>query len=362
MSAPSGSTFAKKGNYLEDFEIGARFNHATPRTVSEGDASLQIALTGARQPLFSSAPFARSLGYRTRPIDDLLVFNIAFGKTVNDISLNAVANLGYADVRFLAPVYAGDTLTAETEIIGLRETSDGKNGIVYVRSSAFNQDREEILTWARWVLVRKRDAASPPRPSHVPPLPDQVAVENLPLPPVSPDTSSMARASGSTRFWDDFAPGDRIDHPSGMTLDESDHTLATRLFQNNAKVHFDALEMAGTPHGRRLVYGGHVIAVCRALSHDGIENALSILAINGGAHRAPTFAGDTLYCFTEVVEKIALPLAGAGALRLRLVGLSNQPPAGFRDRITIDGKERFDPAVVLDLDYTVLMPRHAAAA
>lgn len=362
MSERSRTPFAKTGNYFEDFEIGARYDHATPRTVTEGDASLQIALTGARQPLFSSTPFARALGYRARPIDDLLVFNIAFGKTVDDISLNAVANLGYADVRFLAPVYAGDTLDAETEIIGLRETSDGKNGIVYVRSTAFNQDRQPVLTWARWVLVRKRDGASPARPSHVPSLPDRVAVENLVVPAVNADRATIARASGSTRFWEDYEAGDRIDHPSGMTLDETDHTLATKLFQNNAKVHFDALEMAGTAHGRRLVYGGHVIAVCRALSHDGLENALSILAINGGAHRAPTFAGDTLYCFTEVVEKIALPVADAGALRLRLVGLSNQPPAGFRDRITVDGKARFDPAVVLDLDYTVLMPRHAAEA
>ena len=93
------------GNFFEDFKRGAKLVHAVPRTITEGDASLYIGLTGDRSPLYSSAEFARSLGYRREPINDLLVFHMVFGKTVNDVSLNAVANLGYAAVRFLEPVY-----------------------------------------------------------------------------------------------------------------------------------------------------------------------------------------------------------------------------------------------------------------
>src|SRR5690349_7719621 len=99
------------GNFLEDLAVGRRFRHATPRTITDGDASLAVALTGCRNPLPSGEPLARRLGYPGRPLDDMLVFNMAFGKTVPDVSFNAIANLGYADVRFTAPVYAGGTIS-----------------------------------------------------------------------------------------------------------------------------------------------------------------------------------------------------------------------------------------------------------
>ncbi|MGE4431228.1 MAG: MaoC family dehydratase [Sphingobium sp.] len=350
-----------RSNFFEDFALGQHFRHATPRTISEGDASLHIALTGARQPLPSSTPLAQALGYAARPIDDVLLFNMAFGKTVPDISFNAVANLGYADIRFLAPVYAGDTIRAESTIIGLRETSAGDSGIVHVRSDAYNQNQQHVLTWARWVLVRKNRLDCVTSNSEAPDLPASVTADRLVAPPLSTDLSALTEATGSNRLWEDYTIGQRIDHSEGMTLDESDHTLATKLYQNNSIVHFDALVQAGTRHGRRLVYGGHVISVCRALSYPGLENILSILAINGGSHRAPTFAGDTLYCYTEVLDIIEMPgRSDVGALRLRLVGLRNNPSAGFSDRIEIDGKRQFHPDVVLDLDYVALIPRRTA--
>lgn len=350
----------KDGHHFEDFRLGQILHHATPRTISEGDQSLYIALTGARQPLFSSKPLASMMGYKDRPIDDWLVFNIAFGKTVPDISANAIANLGYADVRFLEPVFAGDTLNARSEVIGIRETSGGASGIVYVRSTALNQDGRPVLTWIRWVLVRKRQEDAAAGGNCVPELPAFVEASDLPVPSIKVDPQTFASASGSARFWDGLALGERIDHSAGMTLDESDHTLATKLYQNNAKVHFDALSMKHTAHGRRLVYGGHVISVCRALAYEGLENVVCTLAINGGSHRAPTFAGDTLYCYSQVLEKIALPdREDVGAVRLRLVGIRNTPATGFSDKLLVDGKESFHPDVVLDLDYTVLMVRAA---
>lgn len=351
-----------QGHFFEDFHVGKRFRHATPRTVTPGDAALYVALTGARQPLACSAPLARAFGYQDAPLDDVLVFNMAFGKTVPDISANAIANLGYSDVRFLIPVMAGDTIRAESEVIGVRETSGGDSGVVYVRSTAFNQHEQPVLSWMRWVLVRKQDHASLSPVPTLPELPAFVAPGDAVVANLRVDLDSLSNATGSRRVWEHYAAGDRIEHPAGMTLDESDHTFATRLYQNNAKVHFDALAMQDTPHGRRLVYGGHVISVCRALSYDGLENVLSIAAINGGTHAAPTFAGDTLYALTQVREKWEVPCrSDLGLLRLRLLGLKNTPATEFDPDIEVDGKCRLRREVVLDLDYTVLLPRIGVA-
>ncbi len=119
--------------------------------------TLYTALYGSRFAVQQSEPFARAIGYPAPPIDDLLVFHMVFGKSVADISLNATANLGYADCRFLAPVYAGDTLTASSEVIGLKENSSGRTGTVYVRTAGHNQRGERVLEYMRWVMVPKRE-------------------------------------------------------------------------------------------------------------------------------------------------------------------------------------------------------------
>jgi 2-methylfumaryl-CoA hydratase len=142
------------GNFFEDFRLGQTIRHATPRTVTTGDVALYNGLFGPRFAMQSSDEFARKLGYPRSPLDDLLVFHVVFGKTVPDISLNAVANLGYADCRFLKPVYPGATLSAVSEVIGLKENSNRKTGIVYVRSRGFDETGEPVLDYVRWVMVR----------------------------------------------------------------------------------------------------------------------------------------------------------------------------------------------------------------
>ena len=149
--------------------------------------------------------------------------------------------------------------------------------------------------------------------------------------------------------------GERIDHVDGMTLEEAEHMMATRLYQNTARVHFDAHAAKDTRFGRRLIYGGHVISIARALSFNGLGAGLRIAAINGGRHVAPAYAGDTLYAWSEVLESEVLPdRDDLGALRLRTVVTKDHPCADFPGRST-DGD--YHGAVVLDLDYTVLMPR-----
>jgi 2-methylfumaryl-CoA hydratase len=352
-SSEGGVSKARQGNFFEDFRLGQVIEHATPRTVTVGDISLYTALYGPRFAVQSSDAFAQSIGYPQSPIDDLLVFHIVFGTTVPDISLNAVANLGYAECRFLKPVYPGDTLTAASEVIGLRENSNKQSGVVYVRTTGRDQNGDAMLDYVRWVMVRKRDEAAPAPDVHVPQLKAVVETSALggAMPPLHIDAYSTALA-GSSHRWGDYAVGERIDHLDAMTLEEAEHQLATRLYQNTAKVHFNQHEQGQGRFGRRLIYGGHIISLARALSFNGLENAFHVAAINGGRHVSPAFAGDTVYAWSEVLDKARLDRPDLGALRLRLVALKDKAAAGFPFKTG----EQYDPAVLLDLDLWVLLP------
>ncbi|MBI4570628.1 MAG: MaoC family dehydratase [Chloroflexi bacterium] len=355
------STKTRAGNFFEDFSVGQVFRHAVPRTVTEGDLALYIALTGDRRPLHCSAEFARSLGFPCQTAHDLLVFHIVFGRAVPDISLNSPANLGYADVRFLRPVLPGDTLRAETEVLGRRETSRADVGIVWVRTRGENQRGEPVLQFCRWAMVNKRDPQANTGANDAPELPGQVAREHLAVPPELDLSRFDAVATGGQAFWEDYEPGERFVHPQGLTIEDAEHQMATHLYQNNARVHFNQHLQKDSRLGRRIVYGGHIISLAHAISYDGLENAVRVLAFNAGAHSNPTVAGDTLYAWTEVLERIDLGRKDAGALRLRLVGVKNLDPNKEPVELkTVDaetGREQYHPNVVLDLDYTVLMPR-----
>lgn len=170
------------GNFFEDFRVGQRLVHATPRTVTVGDAALYQALYGSRFAVTSGETFARSLGMPRMPLDSMLVFHVVFGKTVPDVSINAVANLGYAAGVFGAPVYPGDTLTTTSEVVGLKENSNGRTGVVYVHSTGVNQDGATVLDYVRWVMVNKRDASAPAPEPVLPELPAAVPVEQLVVP------------------------------------------------------------------------------------------------------------------------------------------------------------------------------------
>jgi len=358
MSNASGNK-VNAGNYFENFYVGQVMTHATPRTIGEGEVALYIALTGARQVLHSADPVAQTLGYKSRPVDDLLAFHIAFGKTVPDISVNAVANLGYADVRFLHPVYVGDTLTTRSTVIGLKQNSNGKSGVVYVRSVSMNQLFKPVMSWIRWVMVHKNNPELPAPETLIPELPTHVPANELAIPHFLNARHFDPATTGGAYLWDDYQVGERINHPAGMTISDTDHTLATKLYQNNARLHFDDVMMQTSSFGRRLMFGGHVISICRALSHDGLENALSIAAINAGTHCNPAFGNDTIYTWTEVLEKSVITnRSDIGALRLRMVGIKNLNPVSLAS-ISIETAEKtvYHPNVVLDLDYTVLMPR-----
>ena len=337
------------GRFFEDYTLGETIAHAVPRTVSGGERALYHALYPARGALYSSDEFARACGLPMAPVDDLAAFHLVFGKTVPDISLNAVANLGYAEGRWLAPVWPGDTLTARSTVIGLKENSNGKTGVVWVRTEGLNQHGTVVLSYVRWVMVRKGNPAAPAPETHVPDLAPVVAPADLVVPAGLDFTGYDFTLAGEPHGWGDYQVGEVIDHVDGSTVEEAEHMLATRLWQNTAKVHFDA---TFRPDGQRLIYGGHVISMARALSFNGLANAQMIVALNGGAHANPCFSGTTIKAWSEVLDRAETSAPGVGALRLRLVATSGGEPFTLKD-----AAGKYLPHVLLDLDYWALVPR-----
>lgn len=343
------------GNFFEDFTVGRVLTHATPLTLTQGDASLYRGLYGTRYAVQSADSFAQAIGYAQAPLDDLLVFHAVFGKTVPDISLNAVANLGYAEGVFHQAVFPGDTVTSVSEVIGVKENSNGKTGTVYVRTTGTNQHGESVLSYVRWVMVRKRDAANPAPEPVVPELISAVDAADLGKAVPALDISKWdAALSGSPFFWDDYQIGETIDHVDGMTVEESDHMLATRLYQNTAKVHFNQHTEGQGRFGRRLIYGGHVISLARALAFNGCANAFHLAAINAGRHIAPLFAGDTVYAWSEVLDRAEIAgRSDVGVTRIRLVATKDRPCVDFPYK-TDDG---YADGVILDFDAWFVLPR-----
>lgn len=336
------------GRFFEDYHMNEVIEHAVPRTVGAGERALYHALYPARHALHSSDVFAQNCGLAQSPLDDLIAFHTVFGKTVPDISLNAIANLGYAMGRWHLPVWAGDTLRSQSTVIGLKQNSNGQSGVVYVRSEGFNQHGELVLDYVRWAMVRKRDVTRPAPPTVVPDLAPHVAAADLIVPKGLSFAQYNFALAGERHRLRDYQIGEVIDHVDGVTIEEAEHMLATRLWQNTAKVHFDATQR---PDGLRLIYGGHVISMARALSFNGLANAQMIVALNGGAHANPCFAGDTVRAWSEVLDKSDTAVAGVGAIRLRLVAMKGGHAGELRGP---DGK--YLPEVLLDLDYWALMP------
>jgi 2-methylfumaryl-CoA hydratase len=336
------------GRFFEDYRVGETIRHAVPRTLLGGEKALYHALYPARHALHSSDDFAARCGL-AGPFDDLITFHTVFGKTVPDISLNAIANLGYAEGRWRRPVYPGDTLTATSEVIGLKQNSNGKSGVVWVRTTGRNQRGEAVLDYVRWVMVRKGDPDAPAPGTVVPELSAVVAPETLAVPNGLTFDGYDFELAGEPHRWRDYAIGEKIDHVDRVTIEEAEHMMATRLWQNTAKVHFDA---TNREDGKRLIYGGHVISLARALSFNGLANVQLLAALNGGSHAAPCFAGDTISAWSEVLDKVETGVPGVGALRLRLVAQKAEAePFSLKGE---DGK--YAPGVLLDLDYWGLIP------
>jgi len=341
-------TKTNAGRFFEDYSLGEVIHHAVPRTVKMGERALYHMLYPARHALHSSDAFAQSCGLPFSPLDDMIAFHIVFGKSVPDISLNAVANLGYAECRWITPVWPGDTIRSSSEVIGLKQNSNGNSGVVYVRTTGTNQHGQTVMQFVRWVMVRKRDTDAPAPETVIPDLATTVRADDLAMPEGLDFTDYDFTLAGEPHRLGDYKIGEIIDHVDGVTIEEAEHMMATRLWQNTAKVHFD---VTSRPDGRRLIYGGHVISMARALTFNGLANAQIVSAINGGAHTNPCFAGDTVRAWSEVLDLAETDAPNVGAIRLRLVATKGGEVGTLKGE---DGK--YLPHVLLDLDYWALMP------
>ncbi len=148
-----------RGRFYEDFNVGDRYRHHWGRTITEGEAALFATWTMNVNPLYFNRVYAQSLGHPTTPVSPLFAMNVVFGLSVEDLSEQALAHLGYWAMKFEEPVYPGDTLFSESEVLDKRP-SESKNdrGIVHVRTRGLNQAGKAVLEYERKILVKKREA------------------------------------------------------------------------------------------------------------------------------------------------------------------------------------------------------------
>lgn len=396
----------KRGNYFEDhvrlFKTGEVILHATPRTITAGDVAVYNALFGQRYAVTSDDEFARAIGFDRAPVPWMLLFHMGFGKTVPDVSQLAVANLGYADVRFLGHVYPGDSLAAQTRIIGYKENftvdkatgakTPRGNGNSYVHSTVFavsGKSRRPVLDFKRVVMVNKKERASNcigelglPE-AHIPEMPEAVddgVMLNMasahPRRPADGSRVEIAKLAGNGSMWEEFEAGMRISHGERRQI-TSNHMELPNLTQNTAKVHFaeGRVDEASPIAATGIVYGGQVMSMADAQAYYGFENALGIVAINFGRHVAPCFEGESIASWSMVQRTIAVPgRSDIGLIVVRTVAAKNMPAGSFPDKdekgrypsaattITINGrKHSAEMSIVLDYERVLVMMRRGAA-
>lgn len=151
-----------QGRYFEDFDVGDVYKHPYGRTVTETDNVWMTNLTMNLNPMHFNEPYASETEFGERLVDGTFVFALAVGMSVIDISANATANLGYDKVRHHGPVFHGDTIFAESEVLDKRESESRDHvGIVNTELRAYNQDDDLVLSLERTPMVLKREAAQP---------------------------------------------------------------------------------------------------------------------------------------------------------------------------------------------------------
>ena len=145
------------GHYFEEFEAGQIIKHQLSKTIFESDNNFFSLLTMNHHPLHTNRDFAEKSQHGRILVVGTLAFSIVVGMTVLDISGKAIANLEYEKVEHLGPVFVNDTLYAETEILEVRESKSKKDrGIVYVETTAYNQNHDAVLRFRRHVLIAKK--------------------------------------------------------------------------------------------------------------------------------------------------------------------------------------------------------------
>ena len=298
------------GHFLEDFRPGTLLRHKGGKTVTEGLFTLFTDFSMTPNPLSKNVRYARAYGFAGMVVPPGLVMAVVFSQSVEDISENARANLEYIDMRFGRPVYIGDTLEAETLVLGVKgSTRDPNLGVVHVQTTGRDQDGAVVLTFQRKVQVWKRDPEAQLADTEV--APRDVAV-SLDLPPYDParDYRALAHLSSPDTYLEDFHPGDVYEHTRARVV-TTDHVMLTGVLDNTSQVHSNQWMVEQQPErfvgGQLIVFGGIPFQICLGLgSADVSDNALADVRYATGRHTAPVFAGDTVFASTEIREVRAL--------------------------------------------------------
>jgi 2-methylfumaryl-CoA hydratase len=355
----------RTGNFLEDFRPGQVFRHKGGKTVTEGLFSTFTEFAMTSNPLAKNARYARAYGYEGLVCPPGLAMVVAFSQTVEDVSENARTNLEYIDMRFGAPVYVGDTLEAETKVLGVRASKSKPNlGIVHVQSTARKNvgaaDEAVVLTWQRKVQVFKSDASAELHVGEI--EPDDVECE-LWLPAYDPsrDYKGLAHLSSAESYFEDFEPGTRIEHSRGRVMTD-EHIHLTAVLDNTSQVHCNQFMIDRDPEryagGKLIIFGGIPFTLCLGLSCPDVgDNALGDLIYTTGRHTAPLFAGDTVFAATEILGARDHPdRPDLGILETRLLGHKFQRADGAE---TEDAPAGWKRVQIFELDRQVVVKRRS---
>ena len=302
----------KRGNFLEDFQVGQLFRHKVGKTVTEGLFNAFTEFGMNTNPLSKNLRYAERYGYRGLIAPPGLVMNIVFSQSVEDISENARANLEYQDMRFGAPVYIGDTIEVGTTIVGLKPSSrDPDRGVVHVQTTGRNQHNEAVLTLQRKVQIWKNNIEAIVEAgelSEIPYIPCDLVV---PAYEDSRNYRELAHLSNSDTYWEDLNPGDMIEHSRGRTVTTA-HMELTAMLDNTSQVHSNQYMIDQNPAkyigGQLIVYGGIPFNLCLGLSCPDVgDNALGDTVYITGRHTGPIFVGDTVFAATEITDRLDYP-------------------------------------------------------
>lgn len=297
------------GHFLEDFQPGAVYKHKLGKTITEGLFAVFTDFSMTANPLAKNRCYAEAYGYRDLVVHPGLVMLVVFSQSVEDVSENARANLEYIDMRFGAPVCVGDTLEAETLVLGVKPSSSNPSlGVVHVQTTGRNQHGEVVLTFQRKVQVWKRDLAAKVADGEV--APRDVPV-SLALPAYDPKVRALAHLSSPDTYFEDFTAGDVYEHSRARAV-TTDHIMLTGMLDNTSQVHCNQWMVEQDPEkyvgGQLIVFGGIPFNLCLGISSADIgDNALADVRYATGRHTAPIFAGDTVFASTEIRAKHDMP-------------------------------------------------------
>ena len=321
------------GRLLEDFEEGEVFQHPRGFTIDRSFAQEFAACFHDACPLFLSVPYAQAHGFSDLLVSPLQVFNIVLSLGVQNNSEKAVANLGYYNVRFIQPVYPGDTLRARTEVISKRERGADKPGIVHVRTLGFNQKEKVVIQYERKIMIspRGKKSARNSVPSSQGTSLANLQEAALALPKLK-NPNAFRDYTGENTYFENFEESMVIVHKNMRTVTD-EHVPWTYRMGNTHPLHYDRIYsrgLSGKMSGEPIVYGGLIFAWLVGLaSRDTTENMLWDLGYTEGYHTQPAVSGDTVGAISRVLHLEENPEdpeekgKGSAIVHLQLIGVKN---------------------------------------